>query len=154
MNHGVKISGRKHLVAQKSEKKWKLSLKPGGWIIARSSEGIQKKLAFCKKGNQISASVNGMSFHGEILSEIIASDRELRAESDLIAQFPGKIRKVLVNEKTTVNEGDLLILIEAMKMEFSIRAPFAGKIKKIFVSEGHQIQPGDRLLDMEATGSV
>ena len=45
--------------------------------------------------------------------------------ADLVAQFPGKVRKVLVAEGAQVAEGEPLVLVEAMKMEFAVKAPRA-----------------------------
>ena len=74
------------------------------------------------------------------------------SDADLVAQFPGKVRKILVKADQAVAEGDPLVLVEAMKMEFAVKAPFAGKVTKLLVKEGQQLSPGDRLLDMEASG--
>ena len=45
--------------------------------------------------------------------------------------------------------GEPVVLVEAMKMEFTIRAPFDGVVKQIRVKDGQPISPGDRFLDVE-----
>ena len=42
-----------------------------------------------------------------------------------------------------------MLLLEAMKMEFSVKAPFKGTIERILVKEGQQLSPGDRFLDLK-----
>jgi biotin carboxyl carrier protein len=67
----------------------------------------------------------------------------------LVAQFPGKVRKIMVQPGQEVQEGDALVMVEAMKMEFGVKAPRAGKIKTILVREGQQLSPGDRFVELE-----
>jgi 3-methylcrotonyl-CoA carboxylase alpha subunit len=73
------------------------------------------------------------------------------SESDLIAQFPGKVRKIRVQSNQRVQQGEVLILLEAMKMEFAIRAPSDGTVLRLRVSEGEQVSPGTLLLDWEGS---
>lgn len=62
---------------------------------------------------------------------------------------PGKVVKVAVTQGSEVKEGDLLTVIEAMKMENQIRSPRAGKIKALFVAVGNQINFGAKLVEYE-----
>lgn len=107
-------------------------------------------------GGKLTVSFRGWHWHGEVSEErrsAGASTGPGGGDSDLIAQFPGKVRKILVQAGARVNEGDPLVLLEAMKMEFSIRAPFAGTVAKLLVQEGQQISPGTRLLDLMPEGA-
>lgn len=63
--------------------------------------------------------------------------------------LPGSVAKIKVQEGQAVKAGDVLMTIEAMKMENEIMAPATGKIKKIYVSEGKAVQQGEALIDME-----
>ncbi len=93
--------------------------------------------------------MGGTNYHGPIEKKSRGGASAAGSDADLVAQFPGKVRRILITEGTTVVEGEPLVLIEAMKMEFSVKAPFAGKVSKIRVSEGQQLSPGDRFLDLE-----
>ena len=66
----------------------------------------------------------------------------------LMAPMPGTVVKVLVEEGQQVRRGDVLIKLEAMKMELPIRAPHDGSVKAIRCREGEMVQAGVRLLDM------
>ena len=61
------------------------------------------------------------------------------------APMPGKIVKVAVTQGQEVEEHDLLVVLEAMKMEHRIAAPAAGNVRSVLVEEG-QIVPGGTLL--------
>ena len=58
------------------------------------------------------------------------------------APMPGNILKVHVTESQTVKEGDLLIVLEAMKMENEIFAPCAGTVKQVLVQKGATVDTG------------
>jgi glutaconyl-CoA decarboxylase len=60
--------------------------------------------------------------------------------------MPGKVLKVAVSVGAAVNAGDLLLVLEAMKMENEIQAPSAGTVKEIKVSDGSPVNTGDVLV--------
>ncbi|MGP4845961.1 sodium-extruding oxaloacetate decarboxylase subunit alpha [Marinobacter sp. 1Y8] len=62
------------------------------------------------------------------------------------APLGGNIFKVLVSPGDIVEDGEILIILEAMKMETEIRAPKAGTIGEIFVKVGDSVAVGDEML--------
>ncbi|MDX1320247.1 MAG: biotin/lipoyl-containing protein, partial [Oceanospirillum sp.] len=64
------------------------------------------------------------------------------------APLAGNIFKVLVNPGQAVQEGDVVIILEAMKMETEVRAPRAGTIGSVDVREGDAVTVGDTLLTL------
>lgn len=62
------------------------------------------------------------------------------------APMPGKILRVVVKEGDSVSRGDLLLVLEAMKMENEIFAPAGGVVKKVAVSAGDSVNTGDTLV--------
>ncbi|MEO6990251.1 MAG: acetyl-CoA carboxylase biotin carboxylase subunit [Candidatus Baltobacteraceae bacterium] len=67
----------------------------------------------------------------------------------IVAPMPGKIAKVLVRTEQAVGERDLLLILEAMKMEHRIEAPLAGTVRKILVEPGALVAAGAELLEIE-----
>ena len=61
----------------------------------------------------------------------------------------GKIIKILVNEGDWVNNGQILVVLEAMKMQNQIRSPRKGTIKSIKIVEDQSVKLGDILLTFE-----
>ena len=57
--------------------------------------------------------------------------------------------KVFVKKNQTVKKGDILVIIEAMKMEHSIIAPYSGKVIKVEAIEGEQVNEGFTVAQME-----
>jgi glutaconyl-CoA decarboxylase len=60
--------------------------------------------------------------------------------------MPGKIWKLPVREGDAVAEGQLVLVLEAMKMENEIFAPIGGMVTKISCKEGDSVNTGDVLL--------
>ena len=62
------------------------------------------------------------------------------------APMPGNILKVVVTPGQTVKEGELLVVLEAMKMENEIMAPKDGTVAQVVVSKGASVNTGDALV--------
>ena len=62
------------------------------------------------------------------------------------APMPGNILKVNVTAGQSVNEGDVLVILEAMKMENEIMAPKAGTVAQVLVSKGTTVDTGATLV--------
>ena len=67
------------------------------------------------------------------------------------APMPGNILKVCVSAGQSVKEGDLLCVLEAMKMENEIYAPCAGTVSAVPVSKGSTVNTGDLLVAIGGT---
>lgn len=68
---------------------------------------------------------------------------------ELITDMPGKVVKVLTTEGAVVNQGDTLLILEAMKMENEIKAGCDGVVKTVNVSEGQAIESGHLMVEIE-----
>lgn len=64
------------------------------------------------------------------------------------APMPGNINAVKVTPGQTVKNGDVLIILEAMKMENEIQAPKDGKVGQIFVQKGATVETGAPLVEI------
>jgi len=67
---------------------------------------------------------------------------------DISAPLAGNIWKVLVSPNQQVNEGDTLVILEAMKMETEIKAARAGTVVSVNVSEGDQVSAGQAIISL------
>lgn len=69
---------------------------------------------------------------------------------DLVRAFlPGTIVEILTKPGKKVEEGEVLVILEAMKMRNSIVAPHHGKVKKIFVSLGQMVAKNFVMVELE-----
>ncbi len=62
--------------------------------------------------------------------------------------MPGLILRVEVKEGDAVGAGQILLVMEAMKMENTILAPHNGTVRKVFVAEGASVSEGDVLVEV------
>ena len=65
------------------------------------------------------------------------------------APMPGSIVSVKVKNGDTVNEGDVLCVLEAMKMENEIRAVTDGVVKEVFIEDNMKVGLNDRIMVIE-----
>ena len=71
------------------------------------------------------------------------------AGASLQAPMPGIVVQVRVTEEQEVSARQIVIVLEAMKMEHLILAPYAGVVRRILCKEGAQIDKGATLLELE-----
>ncbi len=64
------------------------------------------------------------------------------------APMPGTILDILVSEGQTVKKGDIVIILEAMKMENEIASPADGVVSKIYTSKSATVNAGDPMLSV------
>lgn len=69
----------------------------------------------------------------------------------LRSPMPGRVRKVLVAPGDQVSKGQVLLVLEAMKMEHAIRSPHEGRVTKVAFAEGDLVEAGAELAEVAAT---
>ena len=67
----------------------------------------------------------------------------------VLSPLPGNINEIRFSAGQTVKAGDVVIILEAMKMENEIVAPKAGTLSKIHVQKGAVVNTGDPLFDVD-----
>jgi biotin carboxyl carrier protein len=70
-------------------------------------------------------------------------------EGAVTAIMPGKIIRLLVAEGDQVQEGDVICILEAMKMENELKAPRTGTVKALFVQAGQDVEMGTVLAEID-----
>lgn len=78
----------------------------------------------------------------------VAADA-VASEGAVTAIMPGKLIRVLVAEGDQVAEGDVICILEAMKMENELKAPKGGTIKALHVQPGQDVEMGSVLAEIE-----
>ena len=67
----------------------------------------------------------------------------------LVAPMPGKVVRVLVQENATVQAGQGLVVVEAMKMQNEVKSPKNGRVRRMTAKEGASVIAGDVLATVE-----
>ena len=94
------------------------------------------------------ATVNGKTYDIAVKDGIDAAGASAPSGSGeaVNASLPGAVFKVVVSEGDTVEEGDVLVVLEAMKMEIEVKAPKAGTVQSVLVSVGDKVVNGTPLV--------
>ena len=74
------------------------------------------------------------------------------ASGALHAPIPARVTEVLVSAGDRVEEGQLLLKIEAMKMENQVLSPIAGTVEKVCVSNGQEVAGGELMVKVDPRG--
>ena len=77
-----------------------------------------------------------------------AKKTKKKEKGNLNSPISGKVVSIKVKDGDKVKKGDVLMIIEAMKMEYLIRAPYNGKVKKVNFKENNQIEIGQKTLEI------
>ena len=72
-----------------------------------------------------------------------------RGDAGVMAPMPATVVAIKTAAGQAVNEGDTLIVLEAMKMELPIRSPRTGTVKAVRCALGELVQPGVNLIEIE-----
>ena len=103
------------------------------------TEGEKEKFVF----------VNGQVFRVKPVE--LTGKRKVRKkeEGNLSSPISGKVVSVKVKNGESVKKGEVLMVIEAMKMEYLIRAPYSGKVKNINFKEKDQVEIGQSTIELD-----
>ncbi len=85
-----------------------------------------------------------------VVKEAEAGGALTEDNAGLEAPMPGKVLSVEVSAGDEVDAGQVLLVVEAMKMEHAIRAPSKGKVLALSANAGDMVSPGSPLVDFEA----
>jgi biotin carboxyl carrier protein len=109
-----------------------------------------------KSQNKYTVLLNGLSYSFTIESPISYRRRKYLEQHKqtsklevISAPMPGKIVELLVEEKSQVQEGEAILILEAMKMQNEIITQVSGKVQKIHVKPGDSVAKDEALLEIE-----
>ncbi len=102
-----------------------------------------KKYAVALEGGK--ATVNGKLYDFEVKNGIEAH-ASTGEGTPVKAALPGNVLKVLVNVGDSISEGDVIAVVEAMKMETEIKSPVSGVVNSVEIEAGNKVQTGQVLV--------
>lgn len=92
---------------------------------------------------------NGQSYKFAYIRQDFNQADSQADEGHLKAPMPGVVTQVLVSANHSVKKDDILMTLEAMKMEYTIRAPKDGVIVDSYFQVGDQVKAGDELVEFQ-----
>ncbi len=116
----------------------------------RLEDGTQFSLLHRREGNDHHITIGASSMVVEIIDPLALKrkrrDDESGSSGIVKALMPGRIVRVLVSKGETVDKGNALLILEAMKMENEINAPTGGVVDEVFVEPGQTVESGAELV--------
>jgi biotin carboxyl carrier protein len=142
-----------------------------------SVDGVIQQVDFMPVGDQqvYSLVVNGISvdanvyldedtwqvlFQGNLYSASVEDEREKRLRAalggrvaehvdyHLKAPMPGMVISIPVNEGQTIHKGDVLVVLESMKMQNELRSPRDGKVIRVRIKPGERVEQKETILSV------
>jgi len=109
----------------------------------------QQKLSFNQSQQNITLFHTGQSHKFAYIRQDYHQEDSQADQGHLKAPMPGVVTQVLVGANHNVKKDDILMTLEAMKMEYTIRAPQDGVIVDAYFQVGDQVKAGDELVEFQ-----
>ena len=90
--------------------------------------------------------VNGKYYDVDVNEGIESKSASSGEGEEIKAGLPGNVLRIEVSEGQEVAEGDVLLVVEAMKMETEVKSPKAGTVNSILVSQGDKVVTGQAMV--------
>ncbi len=114
-------------------------------------DGVQRHFRYHAAGDTLFLGEAGRDYRFGT-GRSAATAQEDGASGRVVAPMHGKILEIAIDPGDTVNRGDRLMVIEAMKMQHDIVAPAAGAVADVLQRAGVQVAAGDPLVDIAVAG--
>lgn len=129
----------------------KLSLRAYNQFLADNQPGIEsfktiQQASFDAERERWKAA-GQVEYISEAYSSNVSDELQIKAGEQLVeAHIPGSIWKIPVKAGDYVKAGDVVAIIESMKMEFTVTAAHAGIVDQVVTQVGHQVSAGQALM--------
>ena len=117
-------------------------------VIAAGIEKTRLQGRYFRDGNRLHLWSGGEHFELSLEDPRLKEFSTTAAQGGLTTPLPGVVAAVVAKVGQAVKAGDVLMVIEAMKMEHSIRAPKDGVVKVIHFGQGERVPEGSELLEL------
>lgn len=90
----------------------------------------------------------GGGYSGPTPTAPVSASMSAASANAVVAPLAGSVSKILVEDGQEIEAGQVLCILEAMKMETEITAPAAGTVREILVKVGDSVQGGQALIEL------
>lgn len=131
-NENIRVNGREIVVKSRDD--------------CITIDGTEFHLDFEEEGDPSLMIINGMAY-------LVSKNSLTEKISEVRAPISGRVIDVVVNKGSKVKVGQVMIILEAMKMENEIKSPTSKRIKDINVSKGQSVKTGDVLVTFDTVNN-
>lgn len=163
---GLEVNDENIFISAACKEKGIMFLEGNGVLGVRKNEPAKDAPSVSSGGNEYTVKVNGKNYAVKLdgdkatvngktydinVKEGIDSDSSSSASStgegeEVKAGVPGNVLRIEAPEGTEVAEGDVLLVLEAMKMEIEVKSPKAGTVLSVLVSQGEKVANGQSMV--------
>jgi len=159
---GLEVNDENLFISAACKEKGILFLQGKGTIGVRKNENKSEVPSSCDSGNEFTVTVNGKKYavaldgdkatvNGKPYDFNVKAGIEAQAAASgdgtpVKAALPGNVLKVLVSAGDSIAEGDVIAVVEAMKMETEIKSPASGTVNSVEIEVGDKVQTGQVLV--------
>lgn len=155
---GIAVSEENIFIAAACKEKGIAYLKGEAKVNVRKNASMPKQNSISADENKFTVSVNGNKYHVEVSAGFdkdvnIKSVQKVDTQENIMqnadssegvqAGISGNVFKIYINEGEEVKSGQVVMVLEAMKMEIEVNAPKDGIIEKICVKTGDSVSEND-----------
>ncbi len=121
---------------------------PGGTVIAAGGtvDGVRRATPVVRSGSVLTVILDGTNHPLTLVDPLAPPHAEVAGGDRLLAPMPGRVVDVLVRPGDTVARGDVLMVLEAMKVQMRLSAPRAGVVDAIRAAPGDLVEDGAELV--------
>lgn len=162
MKYEVRISSKTHVVElERHANGWQARIEGESGTTADVTEiapnvfsvlisGHSHEIYVTPSTGQLQLQTDGLEFLAEVIDPRSWRGRrhggaEAEGRQQIVAPMPGKVVRLLVKAGDSVEPGQGLLVVEAMKMQNEIRSPKNGTVERVLVSEGQAVNAGEVL---------
>jgi len=120
--------------------------------VAVVIDGRRHRALVARRRDEVLVSLDGRVYRFET-GEAARSAGAAAGSGSVRAPMPGKVTAVLVAPDDTVEAGQPLVVLEAMKMESTLTAEIAGRVRAVSAVQGATVAAGDVLVEIEPAGA-
>jgi biotin carboxyl carrier protein len=153
----VEVGGERYAVEIGEEGDVRVAGLDGAWRVTRTSDAeylvsdgeVRHRVFVTGDGDRIQSFVEGELVELRVEPGGRVARPAARAHLDpLSVPMPARVVRVLVSEGQAVKRGDLLVTLEAMKMELPLKAPRDGVVRAVACKAGDLVQPGAPVVEL------
>jgi len=112
-------------------------------------DGRPRRVVVARTRDRVTVVLDGRTYGFELGDDTRADRAGGAGSGTVIAPMPGKVLQVLVAVGDTVEPGQALVVVEAMKMETTLAAEIAGRVKAVHAAPGAMADAGAVLVEIE-----
>ena len=121
---------------------------PGGTVTAVGDaiDGVRRAAPVIRSGSLLTVILDGTDYPLTLVDPLAPPHAEAAGEDRLVAPMPGRIVEVLVRPGDSVARGDVLMVLEAMKVQMRLVAPRSGVVDALRAAPGDLVDDGAELV--------